>query len=376
MKHHLFILVLLAAIAIRPLPSHACAALTPDEKSHVSIVEEAALIVWDQQRQTQHFIRQATFDSTGQSVGFIVPTPSVPELVEADPQIFNQLNQIIQPEVVYKDYTAYRLSSLFMGSGGEAEESAAGAPGGAPGRARPPVEVLSTQKVGDYDATVLRATDAGALNKWLQKNKYQSNLAFEKWLEVYVRQGWIITAFKIGKGEARTPRFSSSLVRMSFKTPRPFYPYREPQQAEKAGGKRSLRVFFLAPSRFEAAPAKFGTQSGWPAKTTWAGDVTEELNNGGLWDWFGVVLKLPLNNLKHAHWLTVFEDNTSPRPGTDDVFFKLTANTVVVPPPVTEWRPNYRYVSIELIAFVAFIALMSLGFLLKRLRMARFVNPV
>src|SRR5690606_17827925 len=52
------------------------------------LMAEATVIVWDEQTHTEHFIRRATFDDIkGNSVGFIVPTPDVPELAEAEADV-------------------------------------------------------------------------------------------------------------------------------------------------------------------------------------------------------------------------------------------------------------------------------------------------
>ena len=49
--------------------------------------------------------------------------------------------------------------------------------------------------VAGYDAVVLKATDAQALRDWLEKHGYDARPAVTTWLEPYIKDGWIITAF-------------------------------------------------------------------------------------------------------------------------------------------------------------------------------------
>jgi len=67
---------LLAAIVATPSPARACAAVTFHEP--VAIAREDALIVWDESKHEEHFVRSAVFDTKQKSVGFLVPTPSPP----------------------------------------------------------------------------------------------------------------------------------------------------------------------------------------------------------------------------------------------------------------------------------------------------------
>ena len=46
------------------------------------IAEESAVIVWEGATRTEHFVRRATFATTAADFGFLVPTPSKPELAE------------------------------------------------------------------------------------------------------------------------------------------------------------------------------------------------------------------------------------------------------------------------------------------------------
>src|SRR5579862_6019086 len=60
----------------------------------VAIADESAIIIWDEAARTQHFIRRASFQTAGEDFGFLVPTPTQPELAEASDASFKELEQL------------------------------------------------------------------------------------------------------------------------------------------------------------------------------------------------------------------------------------------------------------------------------------------
>jgi hypothetical protein len=223
-----------------------------------------------------------------------------------------------------------------------------------PGARAGGVDVLEQKRVGDYDATVLRfrrgdgddaKKGANELAAWLAKHGYESPPAVAKWLERYVNDEWCITAFKIAAGakeQGPKPQYRelrATPVRMSFTAEKPFYPYREPAaEATAPPLPRLLRVFVAAPGRFAG---KLGDGSKhWPGEVVWSGPVGRE-RLGGMF----AQLKLTPAPAADAMWLTEFEDRSSPRPGTDEVYFERDADQSPVERPpviVTSFRTVYR----------------------------------
>ena len=79
-------------------PAVGCYMVSPQSHSRwvrtpVAINEESALIVWDAEHKIEHFIRKATFQTTASHFGFLVPTPSRPELAEVKEALFTTLSQ-------------------------------------------------------------------------------------------------------------------------------------------------------------------------------------------------------------------------------------------------------------------------------------------
>ena len=108
----LALLALTTALAtLAPRDATACAT-APPAGAVVSVAEESAVIVWDEATKTEHFVRRATFRSAAKDFGFLVPTPSKPELAEASDDSFTRLEDVIRPEVVQEHHT--RLEPTVM----------------------------------------------------------------------------------------------------------------------------------------------------------------------------------------------------------------------------------------------------------------------
>jgi len=296
-------------------PSPACAP-APRQGQFVQIADESAIIIWDAESKTQHFIRRATFQTEADDFGFLVPTPSQPTLAESSDEAFATLGKFTEPPVITKT----RDASPGCGIGCAADK----APQATAGRAAPDaVRVLEQKRVAGHDAAVLEADDANALNKWLKDHGYASRPELVEWLEPYVKQSWKITAFKIAKDAEKAPGISTSAIRMTFKTDQPFFPYREPadqrdEKATKGAPVRLLRVFLLAKQRMEGTLGKDGS---WPGRAVHASEFTHEEKTLDVAKLLKE-LKLPDGTVNASWWLTEFEDRASPRPGTDEVFFR------------------------------------------------------
>jgi hypothetical protein len=358
----------LAAGVLAALPDGAdgCAAISRHNQD-VYTADEAALIVWDDATKTEHFVRRASFRSTGYDFGFLVPTPNKPELDVANDDLFGELAAITAPKVEYREVVKEVEKDFLPGcapkSAADAQlaekmptSKAADRPGG--------VEVLEQKRVGDYDATVLAfrkgagdtaETGAAELEKWLARHGYEAPPFVKEWLKKYVADQWCITAFKIASPEpkkgaskkddptppaAQTARrdLRAKPIRMSFKADRPFYPYREPQTEASAprGESRLLRVFFAAKNRY-AGKLGDGAKP-WPGQTVWVGPVDTGRWNGVYFhvEPLGGKNDNPRMNLPDeafGYWLTEFEDRSSPRPGTDEVYFEPAADQTPVERP-------------------------------------------
>jgi hypothetical protein len=324
------VLLLLLAAVLCPLPEQAsaCAPAPPRGKT-VAIADESAIILWDAASKTQHFIRRASFKSDAAEFGFLVPTPTKPEVEEASDETFAELAKITAPKVITKPRSE--------AGGGCAIGCGAAAPGGAAPKSS--VRVLEEKQLPGHKATVLEADDANALSKWLGDHGFDYSPALTEWVAPYVKAGWKITAFQIIKRDADKD-VASSAVRLTFqadKTALPFFPYREPASQAAAGAgqlpSRLLRVFFIGDKRVQGTVGEKGNP--WPGKVAWSNRLDASVREQLLG-----LLKLPAKTTPESWWLTEFEDASSPRPGTDDAFFSPSEDQKPV-----EREPITRFVS-------------------------------
>ncbi|MSR80999.1 MAG: DUF2330 domain-containing protein, partial [Gemmataceae bacterium] len=278
--------VLLSALA--GLSLNACLALGRNGVP-VGIGEETAILIWDAETKTEHFIRRAKFVTESKNLGFLVPTPTKPDLVDVGDAAFHELYRFTTPPPpVPPDRST--------DAGGKPPKS---------NRVLESVRVLEQKKVGDYDATILAADDAKSLTEWLKKNDYPSSPEIADWLTPYLKDKWILTAYKIStqaKGVPDASGFHGSTIRMSFKADKPFYPYREPKNAgESAPSNRLLRVYFLSQEPHDATLV----DARWTQAIPFAGRLTAMVEEALLRQ-----LKLPARLHSNPLFLTEFEDTT------------------------------------------------------------------
>lgn len=357
----ILVVVAVAVLASIPEDVRGCAVVPPPNQ-RVAIAHEEAFIVWDEKTKTEHFIRSANFHGSSYSFGFLVPTPTPPDLDVVSDELFHELETITAPKVEYREQVKEVVKPFLP------ECQFASAPllrnevlGPTHGQFRAPegeVEVLEQKRVGDFDVAVLYfrpgegdGPDRGQqeLAKWLAKNGFEAPPGIEAWLGKYVNDQWCITAFKIAKWvQENRPKLPVDYldhtmrpIRMSFKTEKPFYPYREPAVEHPRPDKTSrlLRVYLAAKTRYTGRLGD-GTQP-WPGETVWAGPV-------GLPRWPDVfklakLVHTPLQDGKPAFvppestdmWLTEFEDRSSPRPAVDEVYFEPSPDpSAVARPPL------------------------------------------
>lgn len=216
-------LACLALLAVSASVTPACCAIAGLD---VNFTGQRNLIVWNPKTKTEHFIRKADFATKAKDMGFLAPSPTVPELVEVDEQVFDTVARM-------------KPQDRSMGCAGEMADSVSSQPKAA-------VEVIGEQEVAGYQAAILKATDEKALQDWLQKNDYPAEDFVQDWLKHYVQKGWIITAFKV-KRDAQSEA-STGTVRMTFQTEAPFNPFLVPK--ENLQNPAQVEIFWISDSDY------------------------------------------------------------------------------------------------------------------------------
>jgi hypothetical protein len=283
----------------------ACCPVQPRGKLVVN-ADQTVIIIWDAATKTQHFIRKASFKSEADGFGFLVPTPSQPDLQESGNEAFPYLQKLTEPEIK----KVRRPSSIGCSCGAEPVSRVA-APAGA--------KVLLEKEVAGFKAVVLEAKSANDLVNWLKENDYVYSPEVREWAKPYVDAGWKITAMKVAKDKDGKEKksVSASALRMSFKTDRPLFPYREPDYKRAAddlgAGKRLLRIYFVAEARYRG---ELTDEVPWTGAVAWADRLRPEDRKKTL-----ELLNLRDTTGPAEWWLTEYEDNWPYRVAPADVYF-------------------------------------------------------
>ncbi len=355
----LYVAALLLSAGAMLLFSHpdaeGCGIARRPNSPSISIAEESALIVWDPVKKVQHFIRRAAFDTKSPDFGFLVPTPGpdIPTLKEVEDGIFRAMDRWMLPKIVEQTKWKFDPMSCMFGCMTSAPSKVGMA-------AKDGVRVIHEQKVGGYEVNVLEADHPDELSEWLKKNGYSNDPELQSWLFPYVAAKWRITAFKITQDPKTGQLATTKPVRMSFKTDRPFFPYREPEGKKEPGKEkdwpptagRLLRVFFVADSRMAG---KLGNAA-WHADVKWSDSLSDEQRKQLVKE-----TGVPEDELPGKAWLTTFEDHASPRPGKEEVYFDPAQDrTPIVPPPFIQF--NEVWVPFDVIVLgVLFLVLACLA---------------
>jgi hypothetical protein len=304
-------------------PAPACCPAPHFGKAVVN-ADQTVIIIWDAESKTQHFIRQASFKSEADDFGFLIPSPTQPELHESGNEAFPFLLKLTEPEI----QTASRPSSG-IGCSSSMSAGKVAAPGG--------VKVLDEKLVAGFDAVVLEAESADDLVRWLKDHGYAYSPEIQAWAKPYVGAGWKITALKVAKDKDGQPNktVSASALRMTFKTDRPLFPYREPDPKNSAASldakHRLLRVYFLADARYQG---EFGNEkTAWAGKVAWSNQLAAEDRKKLL-----EMLKLQEAAGPAKWWLTEFEHDWPYAVAPADLYFTRAADQGTVKrPPIIQY---------------------------------------
>ncbi|MEQ1935270.1 MAG: DUF2330 domain-containing protein [Fimbriimonadaceae bacterium] len=269
----------------------ACCVVTHSDRANM--MHQQNIIVWEPDTKTEHFIRNAKFESKAQDLGFIAPTPSIPKMEEVEREAFETLESLCD---------AYQAAGPTPA--GAMDEAAASK-----------VDVVQEVEVASYKAVTLKATDAKGLADWMTLHGFVSTPSIKTWTEFYIRKGWYLTAFKVNVNDGRA---ETGLVKMSFKTDKPFNPYYVPaDNVPSADRREGLVVYFVSSGVYapKGEHPSFRVSVAAPLRIEDLAKLKGELK----------LTALPRNAT-----VTSFTDHTFPNGANDDLYFEQTG-----PPP--EW---------------------------------------
>ncbi|MFO0678986.1 MAG: DUF2330 domain-containing protein [Polyangiaceae bacterium] len=257
----------LLATGTSPGEARACGLFRPRTGEMPALEVEQVLVLFDAEKNVEHFVREITFTNASKPFGFVVPVPAKPEVAKVDVSPFPKLNE----RFPFKD------PSEGFGDRGVGSGSPAGISKGRGGT----VQVLETKKVGSFTAFTIAADDAAAFRRWLDTNQFETSPESERWLAHYVDLRFTYVALRFDgrpMGDATTGGANgakvsavgttSETLRISFPTDVPFYPYLEPT-APAADAPRVLAVWFVSDRARTPVALAPGPASDVPWKRPW-----------------------------------------------------------------------------------------------------------
>jgi hypothetical protein len=232
------------------------------------IPAQRALLAWREGVET--LVISSALDSPSQSLGWIIPLPSVPtEIEKATPGMLKTLDFCIQPRITHdlyyelkeailttflvnlvvgtflfnrKQFTALLLLLMIvlilvnlMGT--------AGGPAGSDKITRAEKVLVETSAiVGSYEIKVLRASKHDDLNAWLDENQFASlPAAAEETIADYISKGWVFATIKLTRAE--TGLNAPHPIKLVFLSQQPIYPMR---LTALAGGSPLVEIYLIA----------------------------------------------------------------------------------------------------------------------------------
>ena len=187
MKKLLSITIMLLSLA--PNFVHADGGMVPPTHSWIYETGQKAAIVY--QDKTETLVLSTSFQGDAKDFGYIVPTPSQPEVSKVSDDIFQNL------ENMTLSYDGVRpLTASGTASQNALEKS--------------DVQIVEEKKVGIFDVKVLSATDSTALYTWLNENSFSYPQDKKYILDDYIQNKWFFCVAKIS-AEAITPSVETQL---------------------------------------------------------------------------------------------------------------------------------------------------------------------
>ncbi len=218
-----------------PAQACACGGVVDQPGGDTSVSAETAVVRWDGARETIQ-LRLST-RSEAVTAGLLVPTPSPATVDLGDEQVFTDLSDVIAPRTEERRHLFG--PPLFFGGGGGGDGASAGGPGG--------VQVLGTVDLGPLRATTLSATDARALDGWLEQHRYETSPTLQAAVQPYVDEGWSFVAVQLN-AVGQSLEGDLPPISMSFTSEEAVYPMRMSSAAEET---QQPTVYVLADHRMQ-----------------------------------------------------------------------------------------------------------------------------
>lgn len=229
------ILFLLIAFSASTAYACGCGIYIPQE-GDASVAQERSLLRWDGAR--EDIIMSLGVLGASKQAAIILPVPSRADVQLADAKIFDELQEMTKP--LERTETEWVFLPM-LGAGALPPE---GAMAGAP-----PVNVLSRQNIGPFDVANLAATDANALQAWLDANGFAIDPRAVEILAPNIEKGWTFVAIRV-RPDQTDAQLGGDLapLQISFDSDELLYPMRSTALADN---QQTVVLYVLADHRVE-----------------------------------------------------------------------------------------------------------------------------
>jgi len=230
-------LALVIIAAFGPVAVLADGYLIPEETGTSSYMADQQAIIFHRAGQEDMIISVGLDLEAGRNppeMAWLIPVPSQPQVQTADRALFDELNRLSAPEIIYHTER-----------GGGRGPVLPGLEGGAP----PPlaVEVLERKQVGVYDVAVLAAGEEGKLLAWLQDEGFSLPDTLQPAVAAYAAEGWLFVAMRLSPDVTPGEQAEAQPIWLSFQSEQMVYPMR---LTAAYGRPLALRLYVLADHRY------------------------------------------------------------------------------------------------------------------------------
>lgn len=170
--------------------------LIPPPDQNITTAQQKAVIV--HQKGREDLIISLEFYGDAKEFAWLIPVPTKPEVKKGKGEIFTKLGQLSKPKKNLLERIKGERREVYFPTGKAIPEVIPTERG---------VEVIETKRVGILDISVLTATKAADLEKWLKENGYQvPGISGLPWLE---KTQSTETTTPLGETESTPPRRES-----------------------------------------------------------------------------------------------------------------------------------------------------------------------
>ncbi|MFF0478564.1 DUF2330 domain-containing protein [Streptomyces sp. NPDC004284] len=244
-RNILTVVIALLALQLGSLvaPAYACGcgAMIPDRSERIGVDREESAVRWD--GRTETVVMRFHVHGNARRAAWIMPVPGRADVTLGDPALFDELDELAEPEQRDRSYFWPREGDWPFDHG-YGDGAAAAPPGAGSG-----VGVVGRERLGPFDVARLTATDPEALGDWLRTNGFELPERLTGALRPYVDRKWEYVAVRLAPREKGAALYGElTPLRIGFASPELVYPMRLSRLARTP---QTLGLYVLAEHRME-----------------------------------------------------------------------------------------------------------------------------